>query len=59
MEKLIDSFAVFTKIICYVSIFLKINFKDVQQLPIQGDLDFRVTNNNFFTYFFLREAKIT
>ena len=58
MEKLVDWFAVFTKIIHYVSIFLKINFIDVvQKMPIEGASDFREPNNNFLTYF-LYDVKI-
>ena len=45
MEKLVDLFVVFAKIICYVSILLKINFKDVvQKMPIEGASDLRATN---------------
>ena len=38
----------FLKILRYVSIFLKLNFKDaVQKIPIEGASNFRVTKNNF------------
>ena len=58
MEKLIDSFVVFAKIIRYVSIFLKINFKDiVQKMLIEGASDFRVIKTNFYNNF-LHEVKI-
>ena len=45
---MVDSFVVFTKIILYISIFLK---KKVQKVPIECALYFGVTNNYFLHYF--------
>ena len=43
-----ESFAVFDKIILYITIFFKIFFKgNVQKMSVEGASDFRVTNNNF------------
>ena len=50
---MLDSFAVFAKIIRYVIIFLKIIFKDgFLKIPIEGASDFKATNNNFLQQFF-------
>ena len=55
--KKIDSFAVFDKIILYITIFFKFFFKSIiQKRPIEGALDFRVKNNNFLN--FLHEVEI-
>ena len=49
-----DSFAVIAKTMLYISIFLKINFKDkVQKIPIEGALDFGAMNNYFLPLCFV------
>ena len=48
MEKKVDSYAVFAKIILYTAIFFKKFFKGiVQKMSIEGASDFSVKNNNF------------
>lgn len=43
-----DSFAAFNKTIFYISMFLKMNFKGkVNKIPIQGSVNFGVTNTFF------------
>ena len=48
MEKKVDSFAVFSKIILYIRIFFKKTFEGiVKKISIEGASDFILTNNNF------------
>ena len=48
MEEKVDSYAVFAKIIFYITIFFKKYFKGIiQKMSIEGVSDFRVNNNNF------------
>ena len=57
MEKKVDSLAVFTKIILYITIFLIFFKGNIQKMSIDGASHFRVMNNNFLPYF-LHEVKI-
>ena len=57
--KMVNSFAVFAKIIFYITIFFKKNFKGViQKMLIVGASDFRVKNNNFFDIIFCMRLKL-
>ena len=47
-EKKVDWFAIFAKILLYITIFFEIIFEgNVQKMSIEDSSDFRVTNNNF------------